>query len=142
MPVVEHAIEVAAPPEACWRVFADLDGWPRWFPFLSQVTGRLEANGALRLRFAAGPVPFPVDVAIRELEPGARVRWVGGALGVQGDHSYAFTATEHGTRVSSREEFSGVGARLIPRVVLARLDGEVERSMRKLKALVEALPPP
>ena len=139
MPTVHHAIDVAATPEQCWRVFADLAGWPRWFPFLRGVTGELAPCGRLTLLFAAGPTRCPVDVTIEEFRPRELVRWVGGRLGVRGDHSYSFDVNNPGsTRVTSREMFSGIGARLITGPIFAKLDGETHQSMARFKALVEA----
>jgi hypothetical protein len=139
MPIVHHAIDVAASPDACWRVFADLGSWPTWFPFLRAVRGELCAGGRLTLSIAAGPAALPIRVTISELVVGERVRWKGGALGVSGDHSYSFTTPAVGlTRVTSREEFSGFGARLITGPIFDRLDGEVHQSMARFKALVEA----
>jgi hypothetical protein len=139
MPTVQHAIDVAATPEDCWRVFGDLTTWPRWFPMLERVDGELRAGGTLTLCFAVGPARVPVEVSIEEYRPGARVRWVGGRLGVRGDHYYSFDVNNPGsTRVTSRECFSGLGARLITGALLTKLDGETHLSMERFKALVEA----
>lgn len=138
MPTVQHAIDVAATPEDCWRVFSDLQTWPRWFPFLRGVRGELRDRGRLTLLFAAGPTELPVDVAVEEFAPPARVRWIGGRLGVRGDHAYSFESKMAGTtRVTSSETFSGFAARLIAGPIFAKLDGEVHRSMERFKALVE-----
>jgi hypothetical protein len=143
MPTVQHAIDVAAPPEAVWRVFSDLGSWPRWFPFLRATPrGELRAGAEISLAFGAGPPgipPLPVRVTVAELEPHKRVRWVGGALGIKGDHMFEFSVNIPGlTRVTSRECFSGLGSRLIVGPVFQRLDGEVHHSMARFKALVEA----
>lgn len=139
MPTVQHAIDVAATPDQCWRIFSDLATWPRWFPFLRDVRGELRPGGRLQLKFAAGPTTLPIDVLVEEFEPGVRVRWVGGKLGVRGDHYYSFAASLPGlTRVTSSESFSGLGARLITGRVRDLLDGEVHQSMERFKALVEA----
>lgn len=139
MPTVQHAIDVAATPDECWRVFADLAGWPRWFPFLRGVKGELASGGRLTLLFAAGPTTLPVNVDIQELQPAAKIRWIGGAMGVRGDHSYLFSVNISGmTRVTSAECFSGLGARLIAGPLLSKLDGEVHQSMARFKQLVEA----
>src|SRR6478609_6386898 len=106
---------------------------------LRSVQGELRPGGRLKLSFAAGPVTLPVGVTIKEFAPGERIRWVGGALGVSGDHSYLFSVNNPGmTRVTSRECFSGLGARLITGPVFAKLDGETHHSMERFKALVEA----
>jgi uncharacterized membrane protein len=139
VPTVEHAIDVAATPDDCWRVFHDLATWPRWFPFLRGVRGELRAGGRITLLLAAGPGSLSVDCTVEEFAPGARVRWIGGKLGVTGNHSYTFATKIAGiTRVTSSETFSGLGARLIVGPVLAKLDGEVHQSMERFKALVEA----
>ena len=75
---------------------------------------------------------------MRELEPAKRVRWVGGRLGMSGDHSYEFAVNSPGlTRVTSHEEFTGMAANWIPRAIVERIDGEVHRSMERFKTLVE-----
>jgi hypothetical protein len=139
MPTVHHAIDVAATPDDCWRIFSDLSTWTRWFPMLQKVDGELRAGGKLTLTFAAGPARVPVEVMIEEYRRGELVRWVGGRLGVRGDHSYSFSVNNPGTtRVTSRECFSGFGARLITGPIFNKLDGETHQSMARFKALVEA----
>ncbi len=140
-PVVHHAIDVKAAPDACWRLFADLAKWPRWFPMCKSARADgdpWKLGGLIEIVFEAGPLGLPVTVEIKELEPARRVRWQGGRLGFSGNHYYEFTVNSPGlTRVTSHEEFSGLGAKWIPRKVVDRIDGEVHRSMERLKALVE-----
>jgi hypothetical protein len=141
--VVHHAIDVEAAPEACWKVFADLGRWPDWFPMcksarpLNGAPWRL--GGRIEIVFHAGPVGVPVIVEVEELAPAKRVRWVGGRLGMSGNHSYDFDVNRTGlTRVTSHEAFSGLYARWIPRTLFDRIDLEVHRSMERFKTLVEA----
>lgn len=139
MPTVHHAIDVAATPADCWRVFSDLSTWARWFPMLQRVEGDLRLGGKLRLRMAAGPTSLQLEATVEELVPRERVRWVASRLGVRGDHSYSFDVNHPGTtRVTSRESFSGIGARLIVGPVFTRFDKETHESMERFKALVEA----
>jgi hypothetical protein len=141
MPIVHHAVDVAATPESCWRVFADFSSWPRWFPFLLAVTGELKLGSRITLQMGAGPANLPIHVTVEELVQAERVRWTGGKLGVRGNHSFVFSTHAPGlTRVTSSEEFSGLGARLIAGRLLARLDDEVHRSLGRFKTLVEANP--
>jgi uncharacterized protein YndB with AHSA1/START domain len=142
MPVVEHAVDVAAPPAECFRVFADLDAWPRWFPYLARAAGELRVGGKLTLTFAAGDRPIPLIVAIEELASGAPnpvIRWSGRAYGLRGRHTHSFADNAAGgTRVAWREEISGLAASLLTRNLLDRINDEVQAAMDKLKALVEA----
>ena len=89
-PIVHHAIDVAATPESCWRVFADFTTWPRWFPFQARASldGELKLGSRITLEDDAGPAHLPIHVTVEELEPAERVRWTGGKLGVRGDHSF------------------------------------------------------
>ncbi len=106
---------------------------------LQRAEGELRAGGQLTLHFAAGPARLPVEVAIEEYAPRERVRWVGGRLGIRGDHSYSFGVQAPGTtRFTSSETFSGLGARLIAGPLFAKLDGETHHSMERFKSLVEA----
>src|SRR5262245_23615053 len=110
-PIVHHAIDVKASPDACWERFADLSFWPQWFPLCKNARG-LDGNpwrigGRIEITFQAGPMGVPVVVELAELEPGKVVRWVGGRLGMSGNHSYTFGVNSPGlTRVTSHEEFS------------------------------------
>ena len=66
------------------------------------------------------------------------MRWVGRGWGITGNHSYRFETKMPGfTRVTSHEEFSGVGALLMTKRIKALLDEEVHQSMARLKAVIE-----
>src|SRR4051812_8249233 len=131
--VVHHAIDVKAAPDACWQRLSDLSVWPEWFPMCKGARwldgGSWKVGSRLEMTFHAGPLGVPVVVQVKELEPGKIVRWVGGRLGLSGNHSYTFSVNSPGlTRVTSHEEFSGMTARWLPRKVIERIDGEVHLS--------------
>jgi hypothetical protein len=145
-PLVHHAIEVAATPDACWRVLSDFSTWPRWFP-RARWAASLDEGSAWRVggRFQI-LFDFGVDVAVKpvieELDTvhadRKRVRWIGGGFGITGDHAYTIEAIGAGlTRVTSHEQFSGLGARFLPKAILGRLEHEAQRSLERYKAIVE-----
>jgi hypothetical protein len=139
MPVVEHSVDVAAPPARCYAFFEDLAVWPQWFPYLARASGELKAGAKLHLTFAAGERPFPLSLSVEEVQPAAYVRWIGGAYGVKGRHTHSFASDGNGgTRVSWREEITGLGARLLTRNVLEKIREEVAGALHRWKALVEA----
>jgi uncharacterized protein YndB with AHSA1/START domain len=139
VPVVEHVVEVAAPPARCFEVFADLAAWPQWFPYLARASGELRPGGQLHLTFSAGQRPFPLSLAVEDVQPEAFVRWSGGAYGLRGRHTHSFASDGNGgTRVSWREEISGLGARLLTRNLLEKIREEVAGALHRWKALVEA----
>jgi hypothetical protein len=143
-PVVHHAIDVAASPESCWKVLADLGSWTRWFPrarYAAVLGGQSDpwrVGGRFEILFDFG-ISVSVKPEVREVDPAKRVRWVGRGWGIEGDHAYTFEPHAPGlTRVTSHEEFSGMGSRLITRRIFDLLDVEVHRSLERFKALVEA----
>ena len=89
MPTVQHAIDVSATPDDCWRIFSDLSHVDALVPHAARgATASCAPGGKLTLYFAAGPARLPVDVRIEDYRPGELMRWIGGKLGVRGDHSY------------------------------------------------------
>jgi uncharacterized protein YndB with AHSA1/START domain len=141
-PVVRHAVDVNATPEACWKALTDLGTWSRWFPMLKYVSAMgdgspFHVGGRFEIVFDF-PVAVSVKPIVEEVDAPRRVRWVGAGWGIQGDHSYFLEPQGPGvTRVISHEAFSGPGSLLITRRIRERLDGEVHRSLERFKALVE-----
>ena len=141
MRAVHQAIDVAATPDECWRVFSDLSTWTSWFPLLKSVRplddDPWRVGGRLRLALQVAFARMPIVVEIEELAPGRRVRWVGGSLGVRGNHAYDLDVRSPGlTRFTSHEEFTGAGSALM-RPLHRFLDGEAHKSMARFKAMVE-----
>jgi hypothetical protein len=145
-PVVRHAIDVAASPDDCWKVLANLGTWPNWFPrlkYASMLDGESDpwrVGGRFEMVFDFG-VQVSVKPVVEEVErarPWYKVRWTGKGWGLTGVHAYTLESHAPGlTRVTSHEEFSGVGSRLLTGRLLERMDSEVHRSMERFKALVE-----
>jgi hypothetical protein len=143
-PTVRHAIDVAASPEACWKVLTDFNTWPRWFPrakyaaVLGSDVDPWRVGGRFEIVFDFG-LSVSVKPTVEEIQRARHVRWVGKGWGITGDHAYTIETHAGGlTRVTSSESFSGLGARLMTRAILDRLDGEVHRSMSRFKEIVES----
>lgn len=144
--VVHHDIDVAAPPEACWRVLSDLGRFPEWFPRLARAQALLpgpgqtpfQPGGRFELHFDFGRVKVPVRCDVTEAVAGERLRWIGRGWGITGDHAYSLKVRHPGlTRVTSHEELSGAGTLLLTGRIFDRVDEEVHASMDRLKALIE-----
>jgi hypothetical protein len=141
-PVVQHTVDVAASPEACWKALTDLGTWSRWFPMLRYVSSLGEGSpfhvgGRFELVFDF-PVAVSVKPVVEEVEAPRKVRWVGSGWGLTGNHSYTLEVRSPGvTRVTSHEAFSGPGSLLLTRRVREKLDAEAHRSLERFKALVE-----
>jgi len=144
--VAHHAIDVVASPDECWRALADLGSWPRWFPFLrsarsldgATANDPWRVGGRMKLVFGLGPIRVPVTTVVQEIEPPHKVRWLGKGFGVSGDHAYTIEVrAKDATRVTSHEEFTGLGARFMTEGIFQRIDSEAHRSMERFKAWVE-----
>jgi uncharacterized protein YndB with AHSA1/START domain len=65
----EHSIETAAAPEAVWRLWANVDGWPAWNGDIERIElhGPFALGGRIVMTAAGGD---PVELQIREaVEP-------------------------------------------------------------------------
>lgn len=135
--VVERSVAIDAPPARVWEVFAAIDRWPRWNPVClaaGHVAGRRWSRGAsIRVRFRFGPLRFTVKPRLIAVEPGRRVVWTGNGYGLQGLHAFHFEEDGGGTRVTSREVFSG------PLLPLARAAGFPRLAGRMIDAWLAGL---
>jgi len=65
----EHSIETAAPPEAIWRLWSDVTGWPKWNADIEHI----EISGPFAARSTISMTPVgqdPVELRIAEaIEP-------------------------------------------------------------------------
>jgi len=88
MTVVSRVL-VSAPPDAVWRALAALEAYPAWNPLILEARGRLAPGERLWLRVRIGPLRLAIRPTVREVVPGARLRWVGRFLHpalLEGDH--------------------------------------------------------
>ena len=142
MPRVVHSeIELAVPAEACWRVFLNVQDWPRWFPAMQRIergaSGPIVVGEALVLHLAFRGRGASVKVKVSDAGP-RHVRWSGRSFGVTGDHRYSVEPLgDARCRFASHETFSGLPVRLIPGVVFAELEREHEAGMERFRRLVE-----
>jgi len=109
--MVREEIFVDAPQERVWRLFSDIEGWPRWNPICQEaamVKGRPWEVGS-RFRFTIKPWWLAMNITPTVVESDAprQVTWLGRWPGFYGQHTFAFEPEEAGTRVISRELFGG-----------------------------------
>jgi uncharacterized protein YndB with AHSA1/START domain len=63
----EHRIETTAPPEAIWRLWADVHGWPEWNADLAnaELEGEFRPGSTIRMTSVEGEV---VELRIAETD--------------------------------------------------------------------------
>jgi hypothetical protein len=105
----EAGTQIAAAPEAVWKVLVDGARWPAWDSGVDSVQGTIAQGNTLTIRAAVGGArAFPVKVvtfdALRKL-----VFSGGMPLGLfRGVRTYTLTPDGAGTRFCMREEYSGI----------------------------------
>lgn len=134
-------VDIDANPGHVWEVLTDFARYPDWNPYIRELTGeiRVGATLALRTQPAKGrPVNFKARVtAVTE---GIELRWAGG-LPVPGlfggDHGFALSPHNGGTRVIQDERFSGLLVLVMSSIIDRTLEN-FERMNQPLKEWVEA----
>jgi hypothetical protein len=127
--------DIDAPPMAVWAVLTDLAGYPEWNPLFRAAAGEIEAGGVLTLTSvhpAGSGRTMTVKVTVLAAEPGVELRWTAGLKGIiGGEHTFALSAADDGTRLVQSETFGGL---LVP------LSGKVmARAQVSFRELNEAI---
>jgi len=79
----EASIEVAAPPEAVFAVYADVERWPVWTASVSKVERLDDGPLAVGARTRVRQPKLPVAVwQVTQLQPGRSFTWVARAPGL------------------------------------------------------------
>lgn len=135
--VVSH-VDVPLAPDDAWARFLRLEDWPRWFPTLTAVEcdrPALAVGAQLTLHLQMGGRGAKITCLVKHLD-GHRIRWVGRAFGVTGDHSFFVERRDEGSRFTSDETFTGLPLLLVPKRYLDRLKVEADAGMQRFLALV------
>lgn len=140
--IIEAVVEINAPLQQVWDVFADIRNWKDWNPVCREC--RFESGSALVkgacISFELSPLILPMRIApqVTHCEPGKKVVWEGSRLGIHAVHEFYFTEKEGGVELTSIEYFSGpmlIFARMIR--VPARLHALTIRLLSAIKAAAE-----
>jgi hypothetical protein len=123
MQAIEAVTDIAATPMRVWEVLTDFPSYPRWATYLQELSGRAEVGA--KVRVVLGPPdrqPYVVDCPVLEATPGVRLAWAAVIPGAawlprfiySGAHEFVLTEVAAGvTRVTQREHFTGLLARLV-----------------------------
>lgn len=135
----EHTIEIAAAPEAVWRVIAEIERWPDWTPTMTSVEAldALPLRPGLRARVKQPGLRASV-LTVTAVEEGRHFQWVAKQPGLAFSADHAVTPTPVGSRVRLSVEFSGLFAPLVAAVYGRKIRSYVDTEAASLKARVEA----
>ena len=74
--LTEHSVEIDAPAETVWSVYADAERWPEWTPSVDKVVALDGPGLAVGRRFAIEQPRFPKLVwEVTSLDAGAAWTW-------------------------------------------------------------------
>jgi hypothetical protein len=120
MRIIEHTVDIQAPPATVWQILTDTDRHVDWNPFLPRLSGRLAPGQRLTLTVRPGTRTMSFRPTVLAVEDGALIRWLG-RLGVRGlfdgEHELRLEPIPGGTRFVQRETFTGLLVPMMPRVL-------------------------
>lgn len=140
--VIQHEIEIDAPPAAVWAVLADVDSYPDWNPFIRRLHGDLREGERLEVQIAPpGGRAMSITPTVLTADPGRELRWLGHFLVpglVDGEHGFRIEELSSGrSRLVQSERFSGVLVGLV-RKTLRRAESGFAQMNVAVKARAEA----
>jgi uncharacterized protein YndB with AHSA1/START domain len=144
---LERAIEIDAPRERVYEVLTDPRCLGEWVTIQEELEeapeGRdLVEGDTLRQRMKVAGKSFKLSWTVVQADPPARIVWEGsGPVGSKARAVYGLEETAGGgTRFSYLNEYAmpgGPAGRLAGRAIMKASGGEADRSLERLKALVE-----
>ena len=133
----EHGVETSASPEAIWRLWADVPGWPAWNADLAsaELTGSFEPGSAIRMTSKAGET---VELRLAEVvEPESFVDEADlGTIVVRTTHR--LEAADSGVRIVYRMDITGPEADSVGTELRPEISGDFPDVLVSLAASAES----
>ena len=110
----ETEIIIPASPDKIWTVLIDTDGYKEWNPVFVPLKGRLEQveEGEILtwLYTQRGQDPIETEMKVVKFVEHKQLNQQGGIWGILNvNHNWFLDPVPEGTRVTNREEWSGIG---------------------------------
>jgi hypothetical protein len=122
-------------------VLTDLGRYPEWNPLFREASGQIAAGNRITVRSVhpANGRLMTVKPKITVADPGAELRWVSSLPGIiSGEHRFALTPADGGTRLEQSETFHGLLAAL-PLKTFARAEASFLALNEAIKKRAEGL---
>jgi len=141
--IIREDIEINAPLNVVWQVFAAMEDWRSWNTVCEScciLAGEPMQSGC-RFSFEMRPYYLPIKVVptITRCEPRQEVIWEGKRFGVHARHSFVFRQQGDRVILSSSERFSGPLLWLSKLIMIpGRLHRLTQRLMQEIKKRAES----
>jgi Polyketide cyclase / dehydrase and lipid transport len=134
---VEQSVETTASPEAIWRCWTDLNGWPRWVPDFqwSRLDGPFVEGATFENKARGLPV---AKVRIATVSPLSFFRTESRLLGMHLVFDHWVETKPTGTRIKTGMNFGGVLAPILWLFRGRAIALSTRESLRKLANLAVA----
>ena len=142
MRTINTSIDIGADPETVWSVLMDFPSYPDWNPFVIDVIGTAAVGERLAVRLQPpGGKAMTFKPRVTEVVDQRFFQWLGklGFKGIfDGRHSFRINPTEHGVRFEHSEQFTGILAGLMIRMIGERTEAGFRAMNEAIKARAEA----
>ena len=113
MKEINTSIKIDAPAATVWQVLTDLQAYPEWNPFITDIQGTLKEGGKLMVQIAPpGGKSMQFKPTILRATPSKEFRWIGRVLlpGIfDGEHIFEIEKiNEQSCQFNHSEKFSGL----------------------------------
>ncbi len=109
---IQTEIVINAPASKVWKVLIDFEAYPRWNPFIRQLTGMAKPGEQLTVQMHFGHRTMSFSPTVLAVQPGRELRWLGRVFipGVfDGEHSFVIEPLSgNQVRLIQSEEFNGL----------------------------------
>ena len=142
---LDTSINIAASTERVWDILTDFPAYAAWNPFITAISGPLEAGAVLTVQLTLPGKPvMSFKPLLKVVDRPRELRWAGQVLApglFDGEHAFEIERLEEGRcRLRHAEVFSGV---LVPLFIPALQDatrGGFEEMNQALKRRAEQTP--
>ncbi len=142
---VEHAISINATPDIIWKVFEQVEQWPRWDPQAVQsarwLSGEPWAKGSKIELKLTKPMPMTLVPELVEVSAPVFVHLKGNSTGVTADQYYIFKwdAQTNTTELRTLQEFSGMPIAMFGDQARGPILRGIEHMFQRVKSEAENL---
>ena len=137
---ITASIDIAAPPEAVWKVLMDWGRYPDWNPTLVAIAGQARKGGKITVSIASPVGTLPIDAVVTRLATNSGITWHS-KLRLSGlfdrDHIIELSPDPVGSRLTQTQTFAGLLAPGASVVATGTVRDGLVKMNAALKARVE-----